>query len=107
MLQYPSVVTEEGEKPLPTPTFVFALIIATLLGAVAHLIVGGSGRRLLTLLLAGWIGFAIGHVLGVAFRIDTFIIGTLRLFPALIGGCLLLVAAVLLTGGGKPKRIAG
>lgn len=98
---------EDEEPDLPTPTFVFALIVATLLGTLAHFIFGGDARRLALLLMVGWVGFALGHILGVAFRIDILNVGTLRLFAAVLGGCLLLAAAILLTGGGKSKRTTG
>lgn len=98
---------EDEELELPTPTFVFALIIATLLGTLAHFFFGGDARRLAFLLIVSWIGFALGHVLGVAFRVDILNVGTLRLFPSLLGGCFLLAVTVLLTGSSKSKRTTG
>lgn len=107
-VQYAAFLRGRDEEPdLPTPTFVFALIVATLLGTLAHFIFGGDARRLVLFLIVAWVGFALGHVLGVAFRIDILNVGTLRLFAALLGGSMLLAFTILLTGGGKSKRMTG
>jgi uncharacterized membrane protein YjjP (DUF1212 family) len=89
---------------LPGPTLTFAFILATLIGALFHLIVGGDARRLALFLLAGWLGFAVGHVVGVALEIDLFNIGTLRALPAGVGSLIALVVALLLTAQRPRKR---
>ncbi|MDQ7035170.1 MAG: hypothetical protein Q9P01_10145 [Anaerolineae bacterium] len=61
------------------PTFVFAFVIATMMGALFHLIVGGNARRLALFLLAGWIGFALGHIGGGTLGISFLPIGQLRI----------------------------
>ncbi len=82
---------------MPTPTLTLAFILATLIGAVFHFIIGGNFRRLLLYLLASWIGFGVGHIVGVLFGIDAFSIGTLRLFSAVVGASAALAAIFLLT----------
>lgn len=47
------------------PSLLFALLIASLYGALYHLIRGGGLGRLLLFLIFGWAGFAFGHLFGV------------------------------------------
>jgi hypothetical protein len=82
---------------LPNPTFTLAFILATLLGAAFHLIVGGDARRLALFLLTGWIGFAVGHFAGVVSGFGILNIGSLRLAPAVIGAVTALVLSYFLT----------
>ena len=47
------------------PTLIFAFLLASLLGALYHLIRnGGLGRLFLDLILS-WVGFSLGHFLGM------------------------------------------
>lgn len=80
-----------------TPTTTFAFIVATMFGAAFHLVLGGDARRLALFLLAGWLGFGLGHLLGVLFQIDLFRIGTLRIIPAVLGATVALFVASMLT----------
>ncbi len=82
---------------MPGPTFTLGFIIATLMVTVTHMLVGGEARRLALLLLAGWLGFSIGHILGNLFEITVFDIGQLHLVSGLVGGAVALFAAVTLT----------
>jgi len=50
---------------MSVPSLVFALLIASLYGALYHLIRGGGLGRLLLFLIFGWTGFAAGHFLGI------------------------------------------
>ncbi len=89
---------------MPGPNATFAFILATLLGAVFHLIVGGDARRLALFLLAGWIGFGLGHTLGVIMDINLFNIGTLRIVAAIAGAVIALLAAAFFTGNRRAGR---
>jgi hypothetical protein len=89
---------------MPGPTAVFGFIIATLFGAVFHLVMGGDARRLALFLLSGWVGFGLGHLLGVVFEIDLLPIGTLHAFTASFGALVALIAAHMLTTERKRKR---
>jgi hypothetical protein len=82
---------------MPGPNFTFAFIIATLFGAVFHLIVGGDARRLTLFLLAGWLGFAMGQLLGDTFIVGLVTIGELRIIPASLGAILALIVALVFT----------
>ena len=88
---------------MPGPTLIFGFILATLFGAMFHLIFGGDSRRLALFLLAGWAGFGLGHVVGVLFNIDLLNIGTLRIVAASVGAFITLVF-VLLVSAKRPRR---
>lgn len=88
---------------MPGPTATFGFILATLYGAGFHFVTGGDVRRLALFLLSAWIGFALGHWLGVVLRIDILNIGTLRLVTATIGALVALIVAHFLT---QPARHA-
>ena len=82
---------------MPSPSVTFGFILATLYGAAFHLIFGGDARRLALFLLAGWLGFTLGHIFGVIFAINVFSIGPLHIFSATLGAWLALAAARFLT----------
>jgi hypothetical protein len=65
---------------------------------------GGDARRLALFLLAGWIGFGLGHLLGVLLAIDIFNIGNLRVITASFGALIALVVAHFLTSKRPNKR---
>lgn len=88
---------------MPGPTLMFAFIVATLYGALFHLLIGGDARRLALFLLAGWLGFAVGHILGVTLQIDILNIGALRVLAASFGALVALIAASALTAR-RPRR---
>lgn len=78
------------EVALPTPSVTFAFMIATMLGAGFHLLVGGDVRRLALYLLAAWMGFALGQVTGSLLGIGILKVGVLRLLPAITGALLVM-----------------
>lgn len=82
---------------MPDPIFTFAFIIATLLGAAFHLIVGGDARRLAFFLLASWLGFAMGQSLGIDGGIDWIVIGEIHILTAVTGSMLMLAVAYVFT----------
>lgn len=79
------------------PTLLLAFTLATLYGAGFHVWQGGSARRLALYLLAGWLGFWLGHLLGNAFNIQFMMIGALNVIPATLGSVIALFAARWLT----------
>jgi uncharacterized membrane protein YeaQ/YmgE (transglycosylase-associated protein family) len=89
---------------LPGPNTTLGFILATLFGAAFHLMMGGDARRLALFLLSGWIGFSLGHLLGVVFEINILNIGTMRIFAASIGAIIALVAAHVLTNNHRTSR---
>ncbi|GAB4340503.1 MAG: hypothetical protein Kow00117_20940 [Phototrophicales bacterium] len=70
---------------MPGPTLTFAFIVATLFGTAFHLIRGGDVRDLAAYLLAGWVGFVLGHIVGVLTNFGILNVGSLKLLPATIG----------------------
>jgi hypothetical protein len=82
---------------MPSPSVTFGFIIATLYGAVFHVIVGGDARRLALFLLTSWLGFTLGHIFGVLFAVSLFSIGPLHMLSATLGAWLALFAARFLS----------
>lgn len=89
---------------MPSPIFVFAFVVATLIGAVFHFVFGGDARRMALFLLAGWIGFALGHAAGRSFDIAIYPIGELRIIPAIIGALFTLFAVLIFTSERRQSR---
>jgi uncharacterized membrane protein YeaQ/YmgE (transglycosylase-associated protein family) len=83
-----------------SPSFTFGALLATLYGALAHLILGGNGRRLLFYIFASWIGFAIGQGAGRVLQIRVLSIGPTSMVPATMGSIVALAAAVILSARG-------
>lgn len=78
---------------MPSPSIVFAFILATLYGSIFHLFAGGDARRLALFLLGGWLGFSFGQIVGDVLNIGIIVIGSLEVFSAsvLAGLSLLMV----------------
>jgi hypothetical protein len=89
---------------LPGPSLTFGFVLATLMGAGFHLIMGGAAHRLALFIVAGWLGFAVGHIIGVLFSVTLFSIGSLHFFSAAVGASLTLFIAHSLTIDRKKAR---
>lgn len=89
---------------MPGPLFVFAFVVATLIGAVFHLIFGGDARRLAVFLLAAWFGFVLGQIAGQTFAISFFPVGNLYIVTATIGAVVTLIAALIFTSDRRQTR---
>jgi len=74
------------------PTLVFAFLIASLYGALYHLIRGGGPGRLFQYLVLGWVGFALGHLVGIWQDWLLFPLGQLNLGMSTLGSLVLLVS---------------
>lgn len=94
----------DWQATMPGPVFVFAFVIATLIGASFHFIFGGDARRLALFLLAAWIGFALGHAAGNSFEITLMPIGELRIIPAIIGALFTLFSVLIFTAERRQAR---
>lgn len=78
---------------LLSPPFVLSLLISTVLAASFNLWQGGSARDLALYLVAGWLGFAVGELLGDLLALDLLMIGEVHLVEgAMICGLLLFLA---------------
>lgn len=88
---------DDWQHTMHGPLFLFAFVIATLLGATCHLIFGGAARRLAIFLMSAWVGFALGQAAGRSFGIELWAIGELRIVSAVIGAVFALFAALIFT----------
>ncbi len=82
---------------MPGPTITFGFIIATLIASLFHLVLGGDARRFATFLLAGWVGFIIGHFTGDYLSFNVMNVGSLHLLPAIFGAIVLLIFTQAMT----------
>jgi len=89
---------------MPGPLFVFAFVVATVIGAGFHLIFGGNARRLALFLLAGWAGFALGQIAGQTFSVTVFVIGDLYIVTSVVGSLSMLIAALIFTSDRRSAR---
>ncbi len=91
---------------MPSPFFVFGFVLATLIGALFHLFVGGDARKLALYLLAAWAGFGLGHLFGAMFDINIFNIGPLRVIAAVVGAIIaLLIAYIFATSRARRRTL--
>lgn len=74
----------DWQHRMPGPLFVFAFIVATLIGAAIHLLVGGDARRLALFLICSWFGFAGGQIIAQLLNFTIAPIGALHIIPASI-----------------------
>lgn len=81
------------------PALIFAFLIASLYGAIYHLIRNGGPGRLFQLLLLSWIGFALGHLVGIWQGWQLFPLGQLNLGMSTLGSLILMVARDLFSRG--------
>lgn len=72
-------------------------MLATFYGSTFHFILGGDARRLALFLLAGWLGFALGQIVGEILQINAINIGPLHFFTATIGALIGLFTVTVLT----------
>ena len=73
------------------PSLIFAFLIASLYGALYHLIRGGRLRRLLLFLILGWTGFVLGHLVGIWQGWSLFPLGELNLGLSTLGSLVFLL----------------
>lgn len=75
---------------MTTQGILLGFVIATLLGALLHLITGGSLLRLGIYILLSWIGFWVGHIAAYLMQWTFLKVGVLQLGGALIGEIIIL-----------------
>ena len=74
------------------PSLALGCVVATLIGALFHLFLGGGFFRLVFYLILSWIGFAAGQLIGSWRNWILFPIGTLNLGMGIIGSLIFLAA---------------
>lgn len=83
---------------LLSPPFVLSVLVSTTLAALFNLWQGGSTRDLGLYLVAAWLGFAVGELLGNWIGLDLFMVGEVHVAEAsLTCGLLLFLARWLKT----------
>ncbi len=83
---------------LLSPPFVLSALVSTALAALFNLWQGGSARDLVLYLIAGWLGFTVGELLGNWIGLDVLMIGQVHVIEAcLTCGLLLFLARWLKT----------
>ena len=73
------------------PSIIFGFLIASVYGALYHLIRDGGPGKLFLYLLFGWLGFVIGHLVGIWQEWVLIQIGQLNLGMSTIGSLILLL----------------
>jgi len=86
------------------PTLLLAVVLATLYGAGFHLVYGGGAQRLLFYLVAGWVGFLLGHLAGNWFGITVGVVGALNAGAATLSSGLTLLLAHWLIGSNAAQN---
>lgn len=79
-----------------TPHYLFALALATLFGALFHLVRGGGAMRLLLYLACSWAGFAVGQAVAPLIGLDLPVVGPLHVVEAASFALLFMVGATVL-----------
>jgi hypothetical protein len=77
---------------------ILGFLLATAYGAAFHFLFGGPARRILLYLLAAWLGFAVGHIIGEWFNFRLLTLGAVNLLSASLGAWLALVLSWWLAG---------
>jgi hypothetical protein len=77
------------------PSLVFGFVIASLYGALFHLVRGGGPARLFLFMALSWLGFALGHIIGNWRGWILFPVGPLNFGAATIGSILLLALSLI------------
>lgn len=78
---------------LLSPPFVLSVLLSTMLATLFNLWQGGSARDLALYLIAGWLGFVVGELLGDWMGLDVFMIGEVHVAEAILTCVLLLFLA--------------
>jgi hypothetical protein len=75
---------------------VLGFLLATAYGAGFHFFVGGPARHIVLYVLASWLGFALGHLLGDWLGITTLKLGAIHLLSASLGSWIALFGSWIL-----------
>ncbi len=85
--------------------FILGLTIASACAFLFHILRGGSLKRLAIYLVSAWIGFFSGHLLGELINWQLLRLGSINLFPALLGTLLsLILTAVLVKPNSRSQK---
>lgn len=71
-------------------TYIFGLVMATLLGAVFHLWKDGGFWKLVIYIILSWVGFFLGHFIAKSAGLSFMTVGSLYLGGGVIGSIIFL-----------------
>ena len=80
---------------MTVPSLFFGFVLASLYGALFHLVRGGGPVQLFSYLALSWLGFALGHVIGIWRGWLLFPVGPLDFGTATLGSILLLALSLI------------
>ena len=89
------------------PGALFGWLLASLVGLGFHLLRGGNLGRLVLYLFASWMGFFIGHFFAELLGWRLLRVGSINLFPSLLGAFVALLTVSLLAGPERKPRKVG
>ena len=85
--------------------FILGLTIASACAFLYHIVRGGSLKQLAIYIVSAWVGFFSGHLLGELIHWKLLRLGSINLFPALLGTILSLVlTAVLIKPNSRSQK---
>jgi len=73
------------------PAILLAVLLSTAYGAAFHVWRGGDRRRLGLFLVAGWVGFGLGQLLGLLISWNGAMLGEVHLVEATLGSLIALL----------------
>ena len=79
------------------PWLFVGFIVATLIGALLHLVLGGGAGRFLFFLVLAWIGFGVGQLAGSIAGWQFLNFGEIAAIPAVLGALLFSLAGYWLS----------
>jgi len=80
---------------MTVPSLIVGFVLASLYGALFHLVRGGGLGRLILYLALSWLGFALGHMIGSWSGWLLFPVGPLDFGTATIGSIILLALSLI------------
>lgn len=83
---------------------VFGILLASVYGALFHVIFGGPLKMVIIYVIAAWIGFLIGQFVGDLINFEFLKLGKIHLVSASIGAWLALLSTWWLVGQNNPSR---
>lgn len=81
---------------MPSPSLTFAILVATLYGSLAHLLLGGDSTTLIFDILTSWLGFTLGQAIGQIMGITVLSIGSTYMLAGSLGAVIAVATKRLL-----------
>lgn len=88
---------------LTLPVLIFGSLIASLLGALIHLVAGGKLLRLIFCIIFSWIGFWGGNYLGLRFNLEILKYGQVNYGPSILLSIIAAIFGYWISGENKTE----